>query len=91
MIDPALQSLILRNMPVTITAVLQIFQQPVELLLFHFDRNNLIGETAHEEGFKAGFAEGYADATEQVQQESLEMLEGMRASIRWCLERGIAI
>ncbi|MCE3236604.1 MAG: H+transporting two-sector ATPase subunit [Vampirovibrio sp.] len=35
-----------------------------------------IRDNAHEEGFKAGFQEGYADATEQVSQETVELLRG---------------
>jgi flagellar assembly protein FliH len=34
-----------------------------------------IRDTAHEEGFKAGFQEGYADATEHVEQETTELLK----------------
>lgn len=35
-----------------------------------------IRDDAHEEGFKAGFQEGYADATEQVGQETVDLLRG---------------
>lgn len=35
-----------------------------------------IRDNAHEEGFKAGFQEGYADATEQVTQETVALLQG---------------
>lgn len=34
-----------------------------------------IRENAHEEGFKAGFQEGYADATEHVERETEDMLK----------------
>lgn len=37
-----------------------------------------IRDTAQETGFKAGFEEGYADATAQVEQESLSMLDSAR-------------
>jgi flagellar assembly protein FliH len=40
------------------------------------EQSDKIRETAHEEGFKAGFQEGYGDATEQVQQETIELLQG---------------
>lgn len=35
-----------------------------------------IRQAAHEEGFKTGFQEGYADATQQVEQETVSLLEG---------------
>lgn len=35
-----------------------------------------IRNVAHEEGFKAGFQEGYADATEQVERETVDLLRG---------------
>ncbi len=35
-----------------------------------------IRAAAHEEGFKAGFQEGYADATEQVERETVDLLRG---------------
>lgn len=37
-----------------------------------------IRDTAQESGFKAGFQEGYTDATAQVEQETLQLLENAR-------------
>jgi flagellar assembly protein FliH len=49
--------------------------QAKELLQQMQDQVDGIRDAAHEEGFKAGFQEGYADATEQVEQETVEMLK----------------
>lgn len=38
-----------------------------------------IKEAAHEAGFKAGFQEGYSDATAQVEQETVELLQGVQS------------
>lgn len=38
-----------------------------------------IKEAAHEAGFKAGFQEGYSDATAQVEQETVELLQGVHS------------
>lgn len=40
-----------------------------------------IRETAHEEGFKTGYSEGYNDATAQVTQETLELLAGAQTLV----------
>lgn len=37
-----------------------------------------IKEAAREEGFKSGFQEGYADATAQVEQETVQLLQGVQ-------------
>ena len=37
---------------------------------------NQIREEAHESGFKAGFQEGYGDASEQVETETIQLLQG---------------
>lgn len=50
--------------------------QSAEMLSITQSEVDGIREAAHEEGFKAGFQEGYADATEQVERETVELLQG---------------
>lgn len=45
-----------------------------------------IRDAAHEEGFKAGFQEGYADATEQVEGETTELLNGAHILVNGAYE-----
>ena len=42
------------------------------------DQESSIRENAHEEGFKAGFQEGYTDATMQMEQETVQLIESTK-------------